>query len=154
MTHSVRHDFCTCFACMTYWVHQENKGNSQSPSTTNAKAISTSGHWKASGKLVTISHQSLSPTSQLAFGQFLAVNHLVFSLTAREIIWKVWNIMAKMRSFYSKHEEGIMQSICGVENSFSGQFLLRQNTEDKVIVASLLKLCDVQNFIFSIEYEG
>lgn len=54
--------------------------------------------------------------------------------------------MAKMRSFYNKHEEDIMQSICGVENLFSGQFSLRQNTEDQAIVASLLKLCVVQNF--------
>lgn len=55
----------------------------------------------------------------------------------------------KDEKFYNKCEEDIMQSICGVENSFSGQFPLRQNTEDQAIIASFLKLRDVQNFFKS-----
>ena len=41
MTYSVRHDFCIWFACMTYWVRQENEGQYQNPGTSFAKAIGT-----------------------------------------------------------------------------------------------------------------
>ena len=56
--------------------------------------------------------------------------------------------MAKMIILDTKCKEDLKWSLCEEEKLFSGENVNEKYKENRVIVASFLKLCDKQNFGF------